>query len=239
MTSTRPRPSVVFERWLFGIALVSWRYLWQITPLHRSERRGDPAADVPPTLPRAQVDGQVQLADEGVGPFFHRRFQVQITNTDVSAEQLMRDVVCDFQRFVPSEVVTVRGRAESSAPLQVGDEFVVEMPGPWNGPVRVVSVTPTCLRLATLRGHLEAGQVQFGACSQSTGLNFAIDAWARPSTTLVRWLYCVLRLAKEVQLNMWVRFCKAMAASAGGHLRDGVWIRTLELPARTPVQTVH
>ncbi|MHA6800055.1 DUF1990 family protein [Bounagaea algeriensis] len=236
---TVPRPGVSVLRWLFGIALVSWRYLWQITPLHRTERRGDPRDDAPPPLPVAQLDDQVQLADDGVGTFFHRRFHVEITQTAMSAEQLVRRIMCDFQRYVPSEVVTVRESADSNAPLQVGDEFVIEMPGPWNGPVRVVSTTSTCLRLATLRGHLEAGQVQFSAHDERAGLSFAIDAWARPSTTQVRWLYGVLRLAKEVQLNMWVRFCKAMAADAGGHLQDGVWIRTLGLPAGTRVQAVR
>jgi hypothetical protein len=45
--------------------------------------------------------------------------------------------------------------------LAVGDEFVVRMPGPWDGPARVVSRTPTSFRLATLDGHLEAGQIEF------------------------------------------------------------------------------
>ena len=47
--------------------------------------------------------------------------------------------------------------------MEVGDEYVVRMPGPWDGPVRVVEVTPTSFRLATLDGHLEAGQIEFRA----------------------------------------------------------------------------
>ena len=39
-------------------------------------------------------------------------------------------------------------------------------------------------------------------------------------------LYTSLRLAKEVQLNMWVRFCLAAARTAGGRHADGVDIRT-------------
>lgn len=44
--------------------------------------------------------------------------------------------------------------------MNVGDEYLVRMPGPWNGPVRVVGRTPTSFRLATLQGHLEAGQLE-------------------------------------------------------------------------------
>ncbi len=35
------------------------------------------------------------------------------------------------------------------------------MPGPWDGPVLVVDQTPTSFRFATLKGHLEAGQIEF------------------------------------------------------------------------------
>src|ERR1700684_1122225 len=33
-------------RWPIGIALVSWRYMWRTTPLHRSEDQGD-RSDMP------------------------------------------------------------------------------------------------------------------------------------------------------------------------------------------------
>jgi hypothetical protein len=32
-------------RWPLGIAVVSWRYMWRTTPLHRSEEAGS-AADL-------------------------------------------------------------------------------------------------------------------------------------------------------------------------------------------------
>lgn len=233
-----PRASVVVMRWLFGMALVSWRYMWQITPLHREERPGDQVHDAPPPMFAAQVDDQVQLADEGVGPLYHRCFCVNIPDAEVAAEELMRRIKQDFGRFVPSEVVAVRRSPDADGPLQDGEEFVIEMPGPWNGPVRVVSTTRTCLRLATLRGHMEAGQVQFQARDAGTALEFEIHAWARPSTQLVRWLYCVLRLAKEIQLNMWVRFCRQVVTNSGGRLFDGVWIQTLQLPDHARVQVL-
>lgn len=52
--------------------------------------------------------------------------------------------------------VTLFGRG---LPGQPGDEFVVRMPGPWDGPVRVVRRDESSFRLATLDGHLEAGEI--------------------------------------------------------------------------------
>jgi len=54
-----------------GIALTSWNYMWRTTPMHRSEEAGS-ADDLPPGLPQATVDDDVQRIEDGVGPLFHR-----------------------------------------------------------------------------------------------------------------------------------------------------------------------
>jgi hypothetical protein len=227
MSRTR-RVLTVIARWLLGTALVSWRYLWETTPLHRAESRGD-ETDRPPRLPSGVVDDRVQPARDGYGPMFHRRFRVRITRASLDAERLLARVLRDFKHFVPSEVVDIRSGEIGAGGLDVGDELVVEMPGPWNGPVRVVHRDATSLRLVTLRGHLEAGQVQFAARAEGDLLVFEIELWARASSRLVHVLYSQLRLAKEVQLNMWVRFCLAAVTTSGGRLVDGVHICTHRL----------
>lgn len=220
-----PRPVAIVLRWILGTALISWRYLWQIIPLYRFECAGSIPRDGPPSLPVNVVDDTLQFADDGVGPLFHRRFRVRIAGASAGVEELMTEVRRDFKRFVPSEVIEI-GRHGETGDLAVGNEFVIEMPGPWNGPVRVVHLDRSCLRLATLQGHLEAGQVQFGAWNDDGTLVFEIEAWARPGSKLVDLLYTNLRLAKEIQLNMWVRFCRKAATTAGGHPDDGISIHT-------------
>ena len=221
---TRPTPPVTMLRWSVGLGLVSWRYMWETMPLYRSESADGDECCWPPELPESLVTPALQRSDDGVGPLFHRRFQVRVSDPALTAEQLMAAVTEDFGRFVPSEVVGIRRTA--SDPLRAGDELVVQMPGPWNGPVVVVHEDASCLRLATLAGHLESGQVQFHATEHDDMLTFEIQAWARPSTRLVHLLYSRMRLAKEIQLNMWVRFCLAVAAAAGGDIIDGVQIVT-------------
>lgn len=110
--------------------------------------------------------------------------------------------------------------------MRPGDEFVVQMPGPWNGPVRVVECADDHFRFVTLRGHLEAGQIEFRARREGTALRFEIETWAQPSTVLVNLLYTRLRLAKEMQLNMWVRYCLGAADFAGGRPVGGIGINT-------------
>ncbi|MGO9216263.1 MAG: DUF1990 family protein [Streptosporangiaceae bacterium] len=158
-TATRPARAGIVLRWPLGLALVSWRYMWRTTPLHRSEETGN-ATDLP-------------------------------------------------QRARPAWTA-----------------FIVRMPGPWDGPVRVVHRDPTSFRLATLDGHLEAGEIEFRAAPDGDVLRFEIESWARAGDRLADLLYNRLRLAKEIQLNMWSHFCVRTAALAGGRLSGGVTIRT-------------
>ncbi len=233
-----PRTLAVLARWLLGTGLVTWRYLWETTPLYRGgECRGD-ETDLPPRLPPEAVDSRVQLAQDGTGPLFHRLFRVRITDADVAPARLVEWICCDFKRFVPSEVVDIHTGELREQGLDVDDELLVEMPGPWNGPVKVVHRDDDRLHLVTLRGHMEAGQVQFRAREDDGLLVFEIELWACPATRLVHLLYSHLRLAKEIQLNMWVRFCLSAAEMSGGRPLDGVHISTrwLESPEGTPVR---
>ncbi len=220
-----PHWATTLFRWTLGPVLVSWRYLRQATPLHRREEAGD-VNDLPPPLPEHCVDERDQPFEHGVGPLFHRVFAVHIEETTMTAEELISTLAKDLNQAVPSEVTFVDKHSDGSDGLAVGEQLVVRMPGPWDGPVRVVDRTETSFRLATLRNHMEAGQIEFRARPRDRSLQFEIEAWARPSSPMVDLLYTHLWLAKEVQLNMWVRFCLATADIAHGHVRDGVTIHT-------------
>ncbi len=108
----------------------------------------------------------------------------------------------------------------------MGDEYVVRMPGPWDGPVRVLQAGATTFRLATLSGHLEAGQIEFRARSEDSLLVFEIESWARSSSSLVNLLYHRLRMAKEVQAHMWISFLEGVVRLTGGRMTGGVEIVT-------------
>ena len=122
--------------------------------------------------------------------------------------------------------------------MRVGDEYVVRMPGPWDGPVRVVEVTPERFRLATLDGHLEAGQIEFTS-SGDDELVFAIESWARSADRVSDLLYQRLRMAKEVQLHMWTSFLERVARIAGGRITGGVAITTRRVDELGGVETLR
>jgi hypothetical protein len=222
-TSGRDRLGIVL-RWPLGIALVSWRYMWRTTPLHRSEEAGG-REDLPDAATDAAQDG-VQPLEAGVGPMLHRTYGVRITGSDMKPQALIDLVAARLNQASPEMAVFRKTRGAQDEKLRQGEEFVVRMPGPWDGPVRVVRREPDSFRLATLAGHLEAGEIEFRAARDGDVLSFEIESWARAGDRLADLLYNKLRLAKEIQLNMWSHVCVRAAALAGGRARGGVTIRT-------------
>jgi Domain of unknown function (DUF1990) len=213
-------------RWPLGMGLAFWRYLWRTMPLHRSDEDGSPAEDLPPPLPAHLVDGRFQLLEDGAGPLFRRRYRVRIVGGRLTPEQLMAEVLREPNRAAPIEVAVFRKTRGGEGPLAVGDEFVVRMPGPWDGPVTVVDRTPTSFRFATLQGHLEAGQIEFRTSADGDAVRFEIESWARSGDRLSGLLFDRVKLAKEVQLHMWTHFCERAAKLAGGRIRGGISIDT-------------
>jgi Domain of unknown function (DUF1990) len=220
-------------RWPVGVALTSWRYLWRTVPLHRLEELGDAKADAPPPLPSSIAPEEIQRPDDGHGPLFHRVYRTRIRDAAMTPEEVIARVAANPDCVAPTEFASFQKVRGENGEMRVGDEYVVHMAGPWDGPVRVVERTPACFRLVTLDGHLEAGQIRFSAREKDGMVVFEIESWARSAGPLVDLLYDRLRMAKEVQLHMWTSMLQRIADLAGGRVTGGIDIHTrrVEEPA--------
>jgi hypothetical protein len=207
--------------------------MWRTTPLHRTEEAGQMEVDAPPPLP-ADLDHQdIQPTGDGAGPLFHRRYGIRIRDSKLSPDELIARLAEDPNRGSPSEFAHFQKVRGDEGSMEVGDEYVVRMPGPWDGPVRVVHRSPTSFRLATLSGHLEAGQIEFRAGERGE-LEFWIESWARSGDSLSNLLYARARMAKEIQLHMWTSFLEHVL-----ELSDGKRAGRLEVHTRRVVVDVE
>ena len=229
-----PRRPTLTRRWItaatwpVGIALTAWDYMWRSTPLHRRELLDtDARRHCPPALPDGIEIAGVQGPEQGCGPLFHRRFATSIRDTELSPTELLAALAPDLNRAAPTAFARFQKVLGEPGELAVGDEYVVRMPGPWDGPVRVIERRPDRFRLATLAGHLEAGQIEFRAGLAGAGrVSFEIESWARSSTRLGNLLYHRLHMAKEVQFHMWISFLEGVVSLAGGRMTGGVEVLT-------------
>lgn len=218
-------------RWPLGIGLAAGRYLWNITPVHRWEMSGSWPADAPPPLPAGTDLSELQGFEGGVGPLIHRIYRTRIVGSTLSPEQLMGRMSENLDGVAPSEFASFQKVDGEKGELSEGNRYVVRMPGPWDGPVRVVAADATSFRLATLPGHLEAGQIEFRARSDYRSLWFEIESWARSGDRVSDLLYSRLRVSKEVQLHMWSSVLRRVVGLISGKMEGGIVITTRVVPA--------
>lgn len=232
MSARRPSPALVFllpPALAAGAAVGWWLYKRWGYPVHADERE---VAHVE-APPEAEGPG-LQHAEGGAGPRFHRRYSVRVREAEWSPEQLIADVGADFGPYVAPELARFERETGDEGRLSPGDEFLVHINGPWNGPVRVVESEPARFVLATREGHMEAGQIEFraeplpptGGASGSGGLLFTIESWARSRDELVDVAYDDLGVAKGAQQAMWTFFCEQVATRAGGEIDGEVEVLT-------------
>lgn len=217
-------------RWGAGAAVATVRYLAKTTRVDRDVETRSGADPGPVDRPVGGDQESLQPRSEGAGASVRRRYRVVVSDARMSAEELIDAVARDPNRAAPFEVARFVKTSGRLGEMREGDEYVVWMPGPWNGPVRVAERTATSFRLATMTGHMEAGEIEFRARPSDEGLVFEIESAARSGDTPASLIFGPLRIASEVQLHMWAHFCDRTARIAGGTPSGPVRVTTVRYP---------
>lgn len=225
------RPLGPVERavgWMVGMPFASWRYASREVDIRTEESTcGWPIEGFPEDDPDHPGDGNtLQRAPSGFGVAFRRRYSVRVEQPVLRASELMSIVANDPNVACPLEIARFERDEGRSGPIEVGEEMRVRLPGPWNGPVRVVDVDDCSFRLATLQGHLEAGEIRFKARDEGEGLVFDIESWARSSDRITDFFYDRLGIARELQLDMWAFFLERVTQVSGGTASHGIEVHT-------------
>ncbi len=213
--------------------LVALGRIWGLPGVRVTHQRldGDPAEDAPPPL--AHPSRRDQPVDDGWGPMLHRIFRARVPSPRLTPRALVAVLAADMNQGMVPGIARFDRVHDNGRALAPGDEMVVRMPGPWDGPVRVVDRTDvpgrSSFRLATLAGHLEAGQIEFAATAVPDGLEFTITTWARAGDLLADLVYNRVLVAREIQFQLWVHCCVRAAELAGGISSDGVDVTTRSL----------
>ena len=107
-------------RWPIGLVLISWRYLWRITPVYRREEDGGPD-DLPPPIPDSVETDDVQGLADGYGPLLHRRYAVRVVGSRSTPEQVVALLAADPNSAAPQDAaVFVKSKAAAVAGRRPG-----------------------------------------------------------------------------------------------------------------------
>ena len=138
-TGSRSAQLRIVLGWPIGIAVVSWRYLWRTTPLHRSEGPGT-RADLPDPAYGPGGQARQQTLEMGVGLMLHRSYAVRITGSSMTPAALVDLVAARLNQVSPEMAVFRKTRGTASA-LRLGDEFL-DLVFPFIGRIGVQQLPP-------------------------------------------------------------------------------------------------
>ncbi len=181
------------------------------------------ALSEPSPLPfvSADIEG-LQEATDGEGPLVMRSFTIRIEQPDTTRAELIARLIADPNALNAGAVAGFVVDDRPATDLQVGDRLVVELPGPWNGPVLVERADDTELLLVTLDGHMEAGRIRFDTVASTDrdpdGFEFRITSWARAGDRVFEFLHLRLPIGRELQTAMWVAMCRNAASASNGRV---------------------
>ncbi len=217
--------------WPIGVMLTSWDYMWRSTVVHRREVL-EPSSDahLPPAFPDGVDADEVLGVPDGYGPLYHRRYRTRIREAEMGPDALFERLISNLNKAAPTKFARFQRVLGDHQTMALGDEFVVRMPGPWDGPVRVIELNHRSFRLATLEGHLESGQIEFRV-SEDDLMGFEIESWARRAGRFSNLLYHHVRMAKEIQLHMWITFLEGVVSLSGGRMTGGIDVDTRRIEA--------
>ncbi len=200
-------------------------HAWRSRLIRRSHSHAATLGEQPPPH---RHHPELQSRDDGVGPIVMRTYEVDIVDPVLEGRTLMADFRTDPDHFVPN---LLAGFVRGDRPvrnLDVDDDLVVELPGPWNGPCTVDQVDDTSVTLATLNGHMEAGHVRFATLDSDGGYTFQIRSWARAGDVGFALLHLGLPIGRELQTAMWCALCERAVAVSGGR-RNGAFRVSTEI----------
>jgi len=160
-----------------------------------------------------------QMPDEGVGVFKRRRYWIDISDSQLTPEQLFARVRERFAEIVP---MTMDLGAEPDTPkiLEKGSTITMALPVRGHVQIRVERLTDNEAVLVTLSGHPLAGAVRFLSEQIADRLRFQVQLYDRPAN-LVDW-FLMRTVGEGMQASSWETMLQTLVAESGGTCPSGI-----------------
>lgn len=197
-----------------GVGHGAWRLVRNRRSMH--DREAPPSAESAAAPDSTTPGPDEQPEAEGSGPRFRRRFQVTVREPGRDAAAVMAEIQADPNRIAPEGFASFHKEVGQPGVMIEGDEFLVDLLGPWTNRVRVAAVSPTSFRLATLQGHVEAGHVDIALHDEPGALVAEVSTRTRSKDRLLDVLYDRIGVVRLLQTEMWAQVCEHAGALAGG-----------------------
>ena len=191
--------------WAVGMPLATLRFLIRRTPFEDRVVGGGP--DDPGTV--------------------RRRYRVRIERSRLPARTVAAVVLADPNAVLPVEVMRFSPGGAQAGPLRAGQERLIRMAGPWNGPVRIEEVGEEGFRFVALHGGAQRGEVVYRLRDDGEAIDAEVAIAQRSASRLYDLAYHRLGIARRIERHTWAYVLERTAQLAGGRPPERVVVETL------------
>ena len=201
-------------------------------------RRGVPVEAVDPggaPSPPEDADLADREGERAVGPVVHRLFRATIRAPKLTPERLLAIIAADPNVIAPVEVLRFEQAEKAhggSGGLQQGDDLLIQMAGPWSGPVKVTRRWDTGFRLVAQRGHPQLGQLEFRVRDNGGDIEMEIQTHERAAGLSFHVLQRI-GLIRRMQSYTWAEMLQNAAQLAGGRRPERVTVKSWRADSST------
>lgn len=203
-----------------GVPLATFRFLRREVPIEELQGPGRSGS-----LPIEDPDAEHRENEHGVGPVLHREYAVSIRAPKLAPAKLLAIIAADPNVIAPTEVMRFGKTRGEIGDLRIGDELLIRMAGPWNGPVRVTERWEHGFRLAAVRGHAQLGQMELRARGKDGQIAMEIQTRERAAGPVFHLLQRI-GLVRRMQTHIWGEMLENAARLAGGEPPERITVRS-------------
>ena len=204
--------------WLLGGPLAIFRFLRREILVEEIEAA--------PTVAPLSADEPSEAArhpGRGLGALTHHLYAVTVRSPKLSAGQLLAIIAADPNVVTPTEVLRVE---RSAGALCKGDELLLRMAGPWNGPMRVSEREDDRLQLATMPGHPQHGKVELRVRPKNGEADIVIEIQTcERAAGFGFYLLERIGLIPRMRSHTWAEILQNAARLAGGLPPDRITVQ--------------
>lgn len=148
---------------------------------------------------------EIQTIEDGIGDLYKKTFSIPIESSFEILQNHFLDFKVDMNKYSKNPIAKLPND-KGYSPLLKGQRLLIELLGPYNGPVQVTESSKLNLKLQTLENHPKTGHIEFSIEESNPNL-FKIDTYSRSKDYLFHFARSKTNLVSKVQDSVWIDLC--------------------------------
>ena len=150
----------------------------------------------------------LQDLEDGTGNLYRKTFEIKISGTYAELEEKFLEFKKDMNSFSTNPIIKLPKNENKGVPVTEGNRLIVELLGPYNGPMEVVQADRKTLKLQTLEHHPKVGSISFSVDARDFYQNvFRVETESRSKDFFFHIAKSKTKVISAIEDSVWKELC--------------------------------